>query len=132
MVPRVASRHGSLRVLANLPTPGKVERQIKAIAGPENCLSEYRSSYGSMRDEFPFGVYRSRVRLDFVWMILAAWLAFGGAPGTDLDLAIATVAALQRQGCWRKAMLKMDRVECPEGASPAAPVRRCCALPSSP
>ena len=41
-------------------------------------------------DEFPPAVYRTIV-FAFAWMTLAAWLAFGGATGTDLDLAIATL-----------------------------------------
>ncbi len=41
-------------------------------------------------DEFPTTVYRSMV-IAFAWMMLAAWLAFGGTGGTDLDLAVATV-----------------------------------------
>ena len=41
-------------------------------------------------DEFPVVVYQSIV-IAFAWMMIAAWLAFGGATGTDLDLAIATV-----------------------------------------
>jgi len=50
-----------------------------------------RSSYGSIPgDEFPGAIYRTVV-FAFAWMMLAAWLAFGGAAGTDLDLAIATV-----------------------------------------
>ncbi len=50
-----------------------------------------RSSYGTIPgDEFPPVVYRS-VGLAFAWMLAAAWLAFGSASGTDLDLALATV-----------------------------------------
>ena len=41
-------------------------------------------------DEFPPAVYRSVV-IAFGWMMLSAWLAFGGTTGTDLDLAVATV-----------------------------------------
>jgi hypothetical protein len=41
-------------------------------------------------DEFPAAVYRTIV-FAFARMMLAAWLAFSGAAGTDLDLAIATV-----------------------------------------
>ena len=41
------------------------------------------------------------------------------------------VRTLQTLGWRRTAVLKMDR-EIPEGASPAAPAQRCCALPSSP
>jgi uncharacterized membrane protein YtjA (UPF0391 family) len=52
---------------------------------------KHRSNYDSMPgDEFPTAVYRSVV-IAFAWMMIAAWLAFGGASGTDLDLAIATV-----------------------------------------
>ena len=60
--------------------------QIAQTAG-----SEYRSGYGSIPgDEFPNAIYRTVV-FAFAWMMLAAWLAFGGTAGTDLDLAIATV-----------------------------------------
>ena len=41
-------------------------------------------------DEFPPAVYQS-VAIAFGWMMLSAWLAFGGTTGTDLDLAVATV-----------------------------------------
>jgi uncharacterized membrane protein YtjA (UPF0391 family) len=52
---------------------------------------EHRSNYDSgPGDEFPTAVYRSIV-IAFAWMMVAAWLAFGGSSGTDLDLAIATV-----------------------------------------
>ena len=52
---------------------------------------ERRSNYGSVPgDEFPTTVYRSIV-IAFAWMMVAAWLAFGGSSGTDLDLAVATV-----------------------------------------
>ena len=52
---------------------------------------EHRSNYESVPgDEFPTAVYRSIV-IAFAWMMVAAWLAFGGASGTDLDLAVATV-----------------------------------------
>ncbi len=58
---------------------------------PSSLQSDYRSNYGSMPgDEFPAAVYGTVV-LAFVWMMLAAWLAFGGTRGTDLDLAVATV-----------------------------------------
>jgi uncharacterized membrane protein YtjA (UPF0391 family) len=52
---------------------------------------EHRSNYDSIPgDELPPAVYRTIV-FAFAWMMLAAWLAFGGASGTDLDLAVATV-----------------------------------------
>ena len=61
---------------------------------PKTAGCEYISSYGSIPgDEFPAAVYRTVV-FAFVWMMLAAWLAFGGATGTDLDLAIATVLCM--------------------------------------
>lgn len=41
-------------------------------------------------DEFPPAMYRTVIAA-FAWMMLAAWLAFGGTKGTDLDLAVATV-----------------------------------------
>ncbi len=53
--------------------------------------SEQRAGSASLPgDELPPAVYRT-VIVAFAWMILAAWLAFGGATGTDLDLAVATV-----------------------------------------
>ena len=57
----------------------------------ERADDERRSNYDSVPgDEFPTTVYRSIV-IAFAWMMVAAWLAFGSARGTDLDLAIATV-----------------------------------------
>ena len=82
-----------MRVAKSLPQSNAVvtgqsstQLQVPKIAG-----SQFRSSHGSIPgDEFPAAVYRTVV-FAFVWMMLAAWLAFGGAAGTDLDLAIATV-----------------------------------------
>ena len=52
---------------------------------------ERRSNYDSVPgDEFPVAVYRS-ILIAFAWMMMAAWLAFGGTSGTDLDLGVATV-----------------------------------------
>ena len=79
--------------VAKLPTQsdvvmGQLSPQSQV---PKTARSQYRSSYGSIPgDEFPAALYRTVV-FAFVWMMLAAWLAFGGAAGTDLDLAIATV-----------------------------------------
>jgi hypothetical protein len=53
--------------------------------------NECSSSTGAFPgDELPGGVYRSVV-FAFAWMMLAAWLAFGGSVGTDLDLTIASI-----------------------------------------
>jgi len=50
-----------------------------------------RSGYGSrLGEEFPPAVYES-VIIAFAWMLAAAWLAFGGLVGTDLDLIVVTV-----------------------------------------
>ena len=77
------SRLHSDAVLAGQPS-----RQLQV---PKTAGSEYRSNYGSIvGDEFPTAVYKTVV-FAFVWMMLAAWLAFGRAAGTDLDLIIATV-----------------------------------------
>ena len=52
---------------------------------------ELRSNEDSVPgEEFPVAIYRSIV-IAFAWMMVAAWLAFGGVRGTDLDLAVATV-----------------------------------------
>ncbi len=40
--------------------------------------------------EVPRGIYRV-VWFAFVWMVFAAWIGFGHARGTDLDLVFATV-----------------------------------------
>jgi hypothetical protein len=57
----------------------------------ERSDDERRSNHDSVPgDEFPVAIYRSIV-IAFAWMMAAAWLAFGGAGGTDLDLAVATV-----------------------------------------
>jgi uncharacterized membrane protein YtjA (UPF0391 family) len=57
----------------------------------ERADDKHRSNYDSLPgEEFPAAVYRSIV-IAFAWMMVAAWLAFGGTAGTDLDLAIATV-----------------------------------------
>ena len=40
--------------------------------------------------ELPNAVYRS-VAFAFVWMMLAAWIAFGGSRGLDLDLSVGIV-----------------------------------------
>jgi len=65
--------------------PGPI-RQEKVMTN-----EEHRSNYDSVPgDEFPTTVYRSIV-MAFAWMMVAAWLAFGGTSGTDLDLTVATV-----------------------------------------
>jgi hypothetical protein len=70
-------------VLRSQPRPTRQEK--------ERPNDEHRSNYDSIPgDEFPPAVYRTIV-FAFAWMMLAAWLAFGGATGTDLDLAVATV-----------------------------------------
>ena len=82
-----------MRVAKSVPQSDAVVRGQSStqLQVPKTAGSEYRSSYGSIPgDEFPTAVYRTVV-FAFVWMMLAAWLAFGGAAGTDLDLAIATV-----------------------------------------
>ena len=79
--------------VAKLPTQSDVVmgQLLPQSQVPKTARSQYRSSYGSIPgDEFPAALYRTVV-FAFVWMMLAAWLAFGGAAGTDLDLAIATV-----------------------------------------
>jgi len=58
---------------------------------PRTVRDDCRSTGGSIPGaEFPAAVYRSIV-FAFAWMMVAAWLAFGGPSGTNLDLAIATV-----------------------------------------
>lgn len=53
-----------------------------------------RSAYGTLPgDEFPAAVYASTIAA-FALILLASWLAFGGATGADLDLAVATVLGL--------------------------------------
>jgi hypothetical protein len=57
----------------------------------ERADDEHRSNYDSVPgSEFSVAVYRS-IGIAFAWMMVAAWLAFGGTSGTDLDLAVATV-----------------------------------------
>ena len=77
----------------------RINRSNDAMAGPSTPrphISEAAEGDGSSisesvpGEEFPAAVYRTIV-IAFAWMMLAAWLAFGGAAGTDLDLAIATV-----------------------------------------
>jgi hypothetical protein len=43
--------------------------------------------------EFPAAVYWS-IAIAFAWMMAAAWLAFGGNGGTDLNLAVATALCI--------------------------------------
>ena len=70
-------------VLGSQSRPLKQEKDL--------ANDERRSNYNSVPgDEFPTAVYRSIV-IAFAWMMIAAWLAFGGTSGTDLDLAVATV-----------------------------------------
>ena len=70
-------------VLGSQSRPIKQEKEV--------ANDERRSNYDSVPgDEFPTTVYRSIV-VAFAWMMVAAWVAFGGTTGTDLDLAIATV-----------------------------------------
>lgn len=84
--------------VAKLPTQSDVvmgqlspQSQVPKTTRSQNLARARLSSYGSIPgDEFPAALYRTVV-FAFVWMMLAAWLAFGGAAGTDLDLAIATV-----------------------------------------
>lgn len=53
-----------------------------------------RSGCGSLPgDEFPPAVYASTIAA-FALILLASWVAFGGATGADLDLAVATVLGL--------------------------------------
>jgi hypothetical protein len=53
-----------------------------------------RSGYGSLPGaEFPTAVYASTIAA-FGLILLSSWLAFGGATGADLDLAVATVLGL--------------------------------------
>jgi hypothetical protein len=55
---------------------------------------EHSSGYGSIPGaEFPVAVYRTII-VAFAWMLAAAWLAFGGTIGTDLDLTVASVLCL--------------------------------------
>ena len=82
-----------MRVANSLPESNAVVtgQSSTQLQVPKTAGNEYRSIHGSIPgDELPAAVYRTVV-LAFVWMMLAAWLAFGGARGTDLDLAIATV-----------------------------------------
>ena len=82
-----------MRVANSLPESNAVvpRQSLTQLQVPKTAGSEYRPSHGSIPgDELPAAVYRTVV-FAFVWMMLAAWLAFGSARGTDLDLAIATV-----------------------------------------
>ena len=55
---------------------------------------EHSSGYSSIPGpEFPVAVYRTII-VAFAWMLAAAWLAFGGTVGTDLDLTVASVLCL--------------------------------------
>ena len=70
-------------VLGSQSRPLKQEKEL--------ANDERRSNYDLVPgDEFPTTVYRSIV-IAFAWMMVAAWVAFGGTSGTDLDLAVATV-----------------------------------------
>ena len=89
-----------------------------------NVADAERSSYGTIPgDEFPPVVYRS-VGLAFAWMLAAAWLAFGSASGTDLDLALATVLFTVFLGAARLLVLESAVAGLPrngsEGPHPAA------------
>ena len=62
--------------LSHVQTQGSTQRDQRPLSLPG--------------DEFPPAVYQS-VLIAFSWMMLSAWMAFGGTTGTDLDLAVATV-----------------------------------------
>ncbi len=67
----------------------KRKTSVSDVRPPGSAQSDQRP-FAPPGDEFPPAVYRSVV-IAFGWMMLSAWLAFGGTMGTDLDLAVATV-----------------------------------------
>jgi|EndMetStandDraft_3_1072993.scaffolds.fasta_scaffold01573_9 hypothetical protein len=53
-----------------------------------------RSGYGSIPGaELPGGMYLTML-LGYVWMLAAAWLAFGSSDESDLNLGVATVLTI--------------------------------------
>ena len=65
--------------------------QIATTYDSETATTVARSGYGLIPGgEFPMAIYVS-VAGAFAWMLTAAWIAFGTATGTDLDLAMVTV-----------------------------------------
>jgi hypothetical protein len=54
----------------------------------------FRSGYGSIPGaEFPGGMYLTML-LAYIWMLVAAWLAFGRSDESDLNLGVATVLSI--------------------------------------
>jgi len=71
-------------------SPAPAAGQAEQESGAPNVGSTYRSGFG---EELPVAVYQS-ILLGFACMLAVAWLAFGGATSTDLDLAMVTVLCL--------------------------------------
>jgi hypothetical protein len=68
--------------------PARANADTATLSAPS--AERPRSAYGTLPgDEFPAAVYASTIAA-FALILLAAWLAFGGTAGADLDLAVAT------------------------------------------
>jgi hypothetical protein len=82
----IVSRADSEPAARAYASSAEAKLQSQESGGPD-VGSTYRSGFG---EELPVAVYRS-VFLGFACMLVVAWLAFGGAVGTDLDLGVVTV-----------------------------------------
>jgi len=72
------------------PAPAAGQAGSQQKSGAADVGSTYRSGFG---EELPAAVYQS-ILLGFACMLAVAWLAFGGATSTDLDLGVVTVLCL--------------------------------------
>ena len=74
-----------------MPAP---DRSVTLAPSESGDRHEVRSSYGSVPGgELPAVVYQS-ILAAYAWVLIAAWLAFGGTGSVDLDLAVGTALAM--------------------------------------
>ena len=71
-----------------------LDRSVTLAPSESGDRHEVRSSYGSVPGgELPAVVYQS-ILAAYAWVLIAAWLAFGGTGSVDLDLAVGTALAM--------------------------------------
>ena len=76
---------------STMPAP---DRSVTLAPSESGDRHEVRSSYGSVPGgELPAVVYQS-ILAAYAWVLIAAWLAFGGTGSVDLDLAVGTALAM--------------------------------------
>ena len=74
-----------------MPAP---DRSVTLAPSESGDRHQARSSYGSVPGgELPVIVYQS-ILAAYAWVLIAAWLAFGGTGSVDLDLAVGTALAM--------------------------------------